>query len=396
MEDKNLQEQYALLEKERKEDRRKTIVIIILCILIILVTLLGLYFAYSSMDRDGTCKTNCKVTATDGKEYILNIDYNNDGVPHFNLDTNNDGIPDTNLINQDRNNDGKCDLNCDTDGDGKPDTNIDFDNDKIADINIDTTGDGKADTNVDSTGDGKCDTNCVDNFESNANLKSLSVDGYTLSPLFNENTTEYSISVKSTVEKVNVSAEAVNPKSSITGLGEVSLVSGNNRVSIVVVAQDGSVKTYHLNILKSSNPVVVEDGNGSYDINTIENNVFLVSYTKDLNVENIIPGWYGSQTFTVTNKSDATIVYDIHLIDVENTFKNNDFKYELVKDSNVLVEKTDALTSDGAIYSKLVLAPGESADFAINYEFVERGQDQNENINVKYHSKVEIRIVSVN
>ena len=67
MDDMNLQEQYAILEKEREEDKRKTIIIIILCILIILITLLGLYFAYSNVGK--TCTLNC--------------------------DTNGDGIPDT-------------------------------------------------------------------------------------------------------------------------------------------------------------------------------------------------------------------------------------------------------------------------------------------------------------
>jgi len=46
MDNQNLQEQYALLERERQEDKRKTVIIIILCILIILITLLGLYFSY--------------------------------------------------------------------------------------------------------------------------------------------------------------------------------------------------------------------------------------------------------------------------------------------------------------------------------------------------------------
>jgi len=121
MEENNLQEQYALLEKEKNEDRKKTIIIIILCILIILVTLLGLYFAYSSTGNG--CTLNC--------------------------DTNNDNIPDLNI---DINGDGTCNLNCDTNGDGKPDTNIDSDNTGKCDTNcnINADGDSSVDINTDN------------------------------------------------------------------------------------------------------------------------------------------------------------------------------------------------------------------------------------------------------
>ena len=493
MENQNLQEQYALLAKEEKENKRKTIIIIILCILIILITLLGLYFSYSTINKKpdgGVCSVNCKSKGSDGKEYIINIDYNGDGKPRFNLDTDGDGIPDTNLINQDTDNDGKCDLNCDTNGDGKPDWNIDFDNsgfctlncgdvdtkvceyncdtdgdgkadtnvdtdgdkkpdfnvvdkngvcilncgsalDKVCKYNCDTNGDGKADTNVDTDGDkkpdfnvvdengscilncgsitdkvckyncdtdndGTCDNNCYGSLYMNADLKSLKIGKYAISPKFDANTLEYSVKVGKDVDKVIVEAKTLNPKAKLTGAGEVNLIAGNNRVTLTVVAEDGTVKTYVVNIIRAGNPSIVDNGNGSIDIGTASNGVLTVTYTKDINIQNILPGWSGTQTFTIKNTSNKTIIYNVNLIDVQNTFKNNEFKYNLVKDGNVIVRTTDALVSNAAIAKQLVIAAGETANFEINYEFVDINNPQDYNQGVNYKAKVEIELVSVN
>ena len=67
-----------------------------------------------------------------------------------------------------------------------------------------------------------------------------------------------------------------------------------------------------------------------------------------------------------------------------------------MKDGNVLVEQTDAVKSDKVIYEKLILAPGESALYQINYEFIYRNYPQDSDYDVQYKSKVEIQIVSVN
>lgn len=459
-EDKNLQEQYALLEEERKEDKRKTIVIIILCILIILVTLLGLFFSYSTIGKrdDNTCKVNCSSTGPDGEKYIINIDYKSNGVPLFNLDTDGDGVPDTNLMNKvvngikmnvdldkdgrpdlnvDVDNDGICDLNCDlnkdgkidykndmnidTTGDGKPNLNIDTNGDGTPDLNIDTTGDGKPDVNVDTDGDGhydvnidtdgdgspdanivdangNCTENCIGTLYDNPNLSSLSVSGYSLSPAFDQDKTNYTVIVDSNVVKVNLNAVAINPNSRVVGVGEVELATGNNRVSVTVIAEDGTTKVYNVNIYRRSSEVVIsENGESNYEYNVIENNSFIVNYTKDLYARNIIPGWEGSQTFTVTNKSIYTLVYNVNLLDITNTFELEDFRYTLIKDGKTLFENqlAPSTNSKKTIAEKLVIGPGESADFTMYFKFVNQDYPQDEDQGKEYKSKVEIELVSV-
>ena len=157
---------------------------------------------------------------------------------------------------------------------------------------------------------------------------------------------------------------------------------------------DGTKKTYTITINKDVKVPIEDTGDSIFDI--VENKTFMVSFTKGIDVKDIIPGWSGSQIFKLTNKSNKSIVYNINLIDVINTFKSDNFKYTLIKDGKVIVEQTASLREKGSIYENLVIASGETADFELKFEFIETNQVQNEDINVRYSSKVEIQIVSVN
>lgn len=93
------------------------------------------------------------------------------------------------------------------------------------------------------------------------NLKSLSVDGYEITPAFDKNTLEYSVSVPETIEKVNIKAIANHARARVTGAGEIDISEGANKVEIVVTAENGSIKTYILNIdVKDLNPIEVQVG----------------------------------------------------------------------------------------------------------------------------------------
>lgn len=87
-------------------------------------------------------------------------------------------------------------------------------------------------------------------YSSNANLKSIKVGEYALSPTFNKETTEYNVEVPNEIETVNVSASKEDGSASVTGTGEITLMEGNNKVSIVVTAQKGNTKTYVVNIYR--------------------------------------------------------------------------------------------------------------------------------------------------
>ena len=69
------------------------------------------------------------------------------------------------------------------------------------------------------------------------NLKSLAIDGYSLTPEFNKDTLEYSVTVPSTVEKININAVKNDNRATVEGAGEKEVVEGSNPFEIVVTAQ---------------------------------------------------------------------------------------------------------------------------------------------------------------
>lgn len=93
-------------------------------------------------------------------------------------------------------------------------------------------------------------------YSSNANLGSLKVDGYELTPAFNANTTEYNLEVENAIESVNVSASVADKTADLSGTGTINLTEGSNKVEIKVTAQKGNIKTYTLTIYrKELNPI---------------------------------------------------------------------------------------------------------------------------------------------
>lgn len=100
-------------------------------------------------------------------------------------------------------------------------------------------------------------------YSKNNNLKGLSVEGYAISPEFNKDTLEYSVELASNIESIIVYASAEDSKSSVNGAGTIAVSEGENKISIVVTAENGSTKTYTLTaIVKDPNPVTVVTSTG--------------------------------------------------------------------------------------------------------------------------------------
>lgn len=96
---------------------------------------------------------------------------------------------------------------------------------------------------------------------SDNNLTSLSIDGVTLSPEFNKDTLEYSVELEPDTTSININAKAA-VGASITGAGTREVTDGDNRLEVIVTAENGTTKTYVINaVVKEHNPieVVVDD-----------------------------------------------------------------------------------------------------------------------------------------
>ncbi len=88
-------------------------------------------------------------------------------------------------------------------------------------------------------------------------LSTLTVDALSLTPSFDPATTgEYGLIVENGVTSVNIGATAVAATSAIAGTGSKTLAVGSNPFSIVVTAQNGTTRTYTLNIVRKAPPEI--------------------------------------------------------------------------------------------------------------------------------------------
>ena len=96
----------------------------------------------------------------------------------------------------------------------------------------------------------------------NNKLASLEVEGYSLTPTFNKDTESYDVIVNPSVGQISVKAGTIDSKASVSGTGTISLQSGNNTISIEVKAENGSVRTYRLNVVRQSDAPVANVPSG--------------------------------------------------------------------------------------------------------------------------------------
>ena len=83
----------------------------------------------------------------------------------------------------------------------------------------------------------------------NANLKNLGIRPNDFTG-FKADTTSYSVTVPVSTEAVEVYATAQNSKATITGTGTKKLDIGNNKLVVNVMAEDGTEKSYTINVTR--------------------------------------------------------------------------------------------------------------------------------------------------
>ncbi len=84
-------------------------------------------------------------------------------------------------------------------------------------------------------------------------LKSLVVEGCSISPTFNKDTMEYSCK-DLLIDKIEIKAEVEDSKATLIGTGEKTLFNGDNNFEVNVTSESGQVRTYKLLINKKNIP----------------------------------------------------------------------------------------------------------------------------------------------
>ena len=112
---------------------------------------------------------------------------------------------------------------------------------------------------------------------SNANLSNLGITPNDFKG-FKAQTTSYNVTVPTDVESVTIYANAQDSKAKVTGVGKQDLQTGENKFDVVVTAEDGTTKTYTLNITRDTSSQNTEnvpakytgDGLSSLNIENLE------------------------------------------------------------------------------------------------------------------------------
>ena len=125
------------------------------------------------------------------------------------------------------------------------------------------------------------------NYSSDNNLASLEVEGYSLSPEFNKNTTNYKVEVDSDTTSVNVKATANDSKARVSGIGDIEVGEGANTINVVVEAENGSTKTYTIVVnVKEKDPINVKVD--KEDLSVVRKSDELKDLVKDYYVETTV------------------------------------------------------------------------------------------------------------
>lgn len=167
------------------------------------------------------------------------------------------------------------------------------------------------------------------NLSSNNYLYSLGVDGLELSPAFNKDNLEYTVTLDAGTTSININATVADSKATITGNGVREVVEGANKLEVVVTAQNGATRIYTIVAnVKEYDPINVKVNNGDYTIlrkkTSLEIPKGYVETTVKIN-DNEIPAY----------KSDATKYTLVVLKDKdgnENFYVYKDGKYTLYKE----------------------------------------------------------------
>ena len=141
-------------------------------------------------------------------------------------------------------------------------------------------------------------------------LKALSVDGQALIPEFSKDTSDYLVQVNEDTKSIKISATPEDTTAKINGTGTFEVDAGNNSFEIVVVAQNGSERTYKIIVeVLDKNPINVEVDGEKYTVVKIASNLKQPESYEDktITINNMdVPAFYSDVTkFTLVGLKDS-------------------------------------------------------------------------------------------
>lgn len=167
---------------------------------------------------------------------------------------------------------------------------------------------------------------------------------------FNPSTRDYTVTVSSINDKITIDATKKDGQT-LSGIGEKTLNYGNNQVTITVVAEDGTIGTYRINVIREE----PKD-------NTLKNIL--------LNVGSLTP------TFSPETLSyNVNVAYAIDSVTVTPVLESSHAKLEIKKDGEEYTEVSnlvynDLIVGDNIVKIKVTNSDLESTEYIINIKRV--------------------------
>ncbi len=147
--------------------------------------------------------------------------------------------------------------------------------------------------------------NVAQPLSANANLSALSVDGVTITPAFNADTTTYNGGeVEFATSKVNVKYTAADAKANVKVSG-TNLAVGKNKVTVTVTAENGTKKTYTVNITRKQDPNYVANNDATLKELTVSNGSVSPAFSKDVTDYVVyLPYEFAGKSITASGKAN--------------------------------------------------------------------------------------------
>ena len=280
-----------------------------------------------------------------GKSW-MNIDLNGDGVPDLNLDLNDDGICEVNCT---KNKMGKKpESNIDYRGNRKPTFNVILEDGTISNkmnqtdengkclLNCDTNDDGWPDTNIDIDGDGKADLNIDSDGGGNPDLNiDTNGDG---------------------VPDINIDED---------GDGKC-----DKNCTYVIDKKGGQITTGNGDVTLDTAALIVNFESG--------NNIVLTDIYPDDQTDEGVTTKIPDVKFTIENKTNEDLYYNIYWTEVENTFETDNFWTMITSTNNgYKVNWKTAPKQNGLEASKIKISPQSKQEYTASFTLHGTGEEQN-------------------
>lgn len=163
---------------------------------------------------------------------------------------------------------------------------------------------------------------------SNANLSNLGMNPNDFTG-FSENKTSYDVTVPNNVTQVEIYATKKDSKASLTGTGIKKLQEGQNTANVIVTAEDGTTKTYTINIKRLSKNEK-QDTTGNLDTKSSSNSKDLKLSNLEIEGVNLEPSFESS-----TYKYEISIKGEQSNLDIKASTNNTSDKVEIIGNENL-------------------------------------------------------------